>query len=143
MRGTHEQTLISLGVPSSHATMQKMLERLSREKTWPFTALVCHNDMVAMGAIRALQESGLRVPEDASVIGFDVAAQYALAPGLTSIRFSRQEMGRRAVQLLTEERSHVGAHPAHRETFPVELVERETTRRCTVAQSKWNSMIQF
>ena len=42
---------------------------LARNK--PFTALFAYNDMSAIGAIRALREEGLRVPQDVSVIGFD------------------------------------------------------------------------
>ncbi len=67
----------------------------------PFTALFAFNDISAIGAIRALQEVGLRVPEDVSVLGFDDI--YAAAfhnPALTTIRQPLFEMGRLAAQTL-------------------------------------------
>ena len=59
-----------------------------------FTALLAFNDISAIGAIRALNESGRRVPEDASVIGFDdiYAAEFH-NPSLTTIRQPLKEMG--------------------------------------------------
>jgi LacI family transcriptional regulator len=66
-----------------------------------FTAIVCFNDVSAMGSIRALHEAGLRVPEDVSVIGFDdiQSAAYQI-PSLTTIRQPLERMGRTAAQLL-------------------------------------------
>ncbi len=67
----------------------------------PFTALFAFNDISAIGAIRAIQEVGLRVPEDVSVLGFDDI--YAAAfhnPALTTIRQPLFEMGKLAAQTL-------------------------------------------
>lgn len=74
---------------------------LAARKT--FTALFAFNDISAIGAIRALQEAGLRVPEDVSVLGFDDV--YAAAfhnPALTTIRQPLFEMGILAAQTLLE-----------------------------------------
>ncbi|MCY7374539.1 MAG: LacI family transcriptional regulator [Pyrinomonadaceae bacterium] len=74
---------------------------LSHKK--PFTALFAFNDISAIGAIRALQEAGLRVPEDVSVLGFDDI--YAAAfhnPALTTIRQPLFEMGSLAAKTLLE-----------------------------------------
>ncbi len=74
---------------------------LSNKK--PFTALFAFNDISAIGAIRALQEAGLRVPEDVSVLGFDDI--YAAAfhnPALTTIRQPLFEMGVLAAKTLLE-----------------------------------------
>jgi LacI family transcriptional regulator len=62
-----------------------------------FTALFAFNDVSALGAIRAIREAGLRVPEDVSVIGFDDirSAEYQ-NPGLTTIRQPLYDMGQRA-----------------------------------------------
>ncbi len=67
----------------------------------PFTALFAFNDISAIGAIRALQEVGLRVPEDVSVLGFDdiYAAEFH-NPALTTIRQPLFEMGSLAGQTL-------------------------------------------
>ncbi|MGA8110461.1 MAG: LacI family DNA-binding transcriptional regulator [Acidobacteriaceae bacterium] len=68
-----------------------------------FTAIVCFNDMAAIGAIRALHDAQLRVPEDISVVGFDDISQAAFqTPSLTTIRQPLQEMGRLSAQLLLE-----------------------------------------
>lgn len=75
-------------------------------KNKPFTALFAFNDMSAIGAIRAFQESGLRVPEDVSVLGFDdiyfAAFNY---PPLTTIRQPLFEMGELAAQTLLKKLS--------------------------------------
>jgi len=74
---------------------------LARKK--PFTALFAFNDISAIGAIRALQESGRRVPEDVSVLGFDdiYAAEFH-NPALTTIRQPLFEMGNLAGRTLLE-----------------------------------------
>jgi len=73
------------------------------ERKVPFTALFAYNDISAIGAMRAFQEAGLRVPEDVSVIGFDdiSIAPFAIPP-LTTIRQPLEKMGRIAAQTLLE-----------------------------------------
>jgi DNA-binding LacI/PurR family transcriptional regulator len=67
----------------------------------PFTALVCFNDNAAIGAIRALQDVGLRVPSDVSVIGFDdIRAAALISPSLTTVRQPLREMGWTASEYL-------------------------------------------
>ena len=67
------------------------------------TAVFACNDLMAMGAIRALQEQGLSVPHDVSVIGYDnIAFAAYLNPPLTSISQPKQELGQLAVQSLLE-----------------------------------------
>jgi DNA-binding LacI/PurR family transcriptional regulator len=96
-----------------------------------FTALVCHNDPVAMGAIQYALAKGLQVPRDLSVTGFDdVTEQYHFQPEVTSVAFAGTEMGRRAVQILCEviEKSGEVEEPvAVHETFPVTLQVRAST----------------
>ncbi len=59
-----------------------------------FTAILCFNDVSAMGSIRALHDSGLRVPEDVSVLGFDdIQSASFHVPSLTTVRQPLQEMG--------------------------------------------------
>ena len=114
------------GVPSRAVGAQLMTRLLERHRgaDLPFTALACYNDMMAMGAIEVLQTRGLRVPADVSVVGFDdVSLQYSFAPALTSIGFSRQEIGKRAIQRLCQSDDAGGP-----EIFPVELVQRDSTR---------------
>jgi LacI family transcriptional regulator len=97
-----------------------------------FTALLAFDDMTAFGAIRALAKSGLHVPVDCSVIGFDdVAASALYTPPLTTVRQPMEAMGAGAVGIVLEgvnsvlEKRDVAAH--HRKVAP-ELVVRESTR---------------
>ncbi|MGC1872654.1 MAG: LacI family DNA-binding transcriptional regulator [Acidobacteriaceae bacterium] len=66
-----------------------------------FTALLCFNDITAIGAIHALQKAGLRVPDDISVIGFDdIRAAALISPSLTTVRQPLREMGWTASEYL-------------------------------------------
>ncbi len=64
-----------------------------------FTAVFAFNDISAIGAVRALEEHGLRVPNDVSVLGFDdIESATYMGPGLTTIRQPLEEMGRAAAE---------------------------------------------
>jgi len=92
-----------------------------------FTAVVAFNDMSAIGAIRALQDFGLQVPGDVSVIGFDdINAAAFNNPRLTTIRQPLTQMGRMAAQCALN-RVH-GSEPFREKiTIEPELVVREST----------------
>ncbi|HZR58869.1 MAG TPA: LacI family DNA-binding transcriptional regulator [Terriglobales bacterium] len=65
------------------------------------TALLCGNDLIALGAISALQEANIRVPEDVSVVGVDDIVFARLAsPPLTTVRVPREELGRLGFEVL-------------------------------------------
>jgi LacI family transcriptional regulator len=98
---------------------------LARKK--PFTALFAYNDLSAIGAIRAFQEHGLRVPWDVSVIGFDDIPGAALqTPSLTTIRQPLNRMGEVAAQSLLERLEGKKEYPAEIAIEP-ELIVREST----------------
>ena len=64
-------------------------------------ALFCGSDLIALGAMSALEEAGLRIPEDISVIGIDDISFASLArPPLTSIRVPREAVGATAFEAL-------------------------------------------
>ena len=66
-------------------------------------ALLCFNDRLAFGAYQALQEAGLRVPDDVSVVSFDDAPLAAwLEPGLSTFAIPHEALGRRSVELLLD-----------------------------------------
>lgn len=92
------------------------------------TGVTCYNDLVALGVLRALDELGLRVPEDVSVIGFDdLRILEHAAPRLTSVHVPKHEMGRRAAEMLIR---HIEARepvPPVREYLPGSLVLRGST----------------
>jgi len=107
-----------------------------------FTALICYNDVAAMGAVRALREHRLRVPEDISVVGFDdIQAAAFQNPSLTTIRQPLRDMGATAARILLRRIRALGTDP---DTVPVlpELIIRESTqppkprRRASKASSK-------
>jgi DNA-binding LacI/PurR family transcriptional regulator len=95
----------------------------------PFTALFAFNDVSAIGAIRALREAGLRVPQDVSVVGFDDVQSAAFQnPGLTTVRQPLRTMGMLAAEALVRQ---IAAHPEHPPSKQLvvdpELVVREST----------------
>ena len=92
----------------------------------PPTAVLCANDEMAYGAIRAAHKLGLSVPEDVSIVGFDdqnLAEFYN--PPLTTVNIPRQELGRRAAQELIDQLA--GREVAREVTLPTRLVVREST----------------
>jgi len=101
------------------------------------TAVVAYNDLMAIGAMRAVRSGGLRVPDDVSLVGFDDVAFAAYAePALTTLRQETAEMGRWAVATLTARiRARRGegetdaSAPAvgERRVVPVQLVIRAST----------------
>jgi LacI family transcriptional regulator, galactose operon repressor len=100
---------------------------LARKK--PFTALFAYNDISALGAIRAFQEAGLRVPQDVSVLGFDDIPGAAFqSPSLTTVRQPLNEMGKVAAQSLLERIEGKKEYPSEIAIEP-ELVVRESTAR--------------
>ena len=93
----------------------------------PFTALFAYNDMSAIGAIRAIQEQGMRVPQDISVMGFDDIPGAAFhSPSLTTVRQPLNRMGEVAAQSLLERIEGKKDYPSEIAIEP-ELVVREST----------------
>jgi DNA-binding LacI/PurR family transcriptional regulator len=100
---------------------------LARQK--PFTALFAYNDISAIGAMRALQEQGLRVPQDVSVVGFDDIPSAAFnTPTLTTVRQPLARMGQVAAQTLLERIAGKNDYPSEIAIEP-ELVVRESTAK--------------
>lgn len=91
------------------------------------TAVVVANDLMALGAMQEFKTSGLRVPEDISIIGFDDIAFAALAdPPLTTVCSPRVEIGRSAVEALIQ--TVEGADTQGSEvTIPTYLIKRSST----------------
>ncbi|MBO0911301.1 MAG: LacI family DNA-binding transcriptional regulator [Acidobacteria bacterium] len=97
------------------------------EKRRPFTALFAYNDISAIGAIRAFQEAGLRVPQDISVVGFDdIPAAAFHYPSLTTIRQPLRKMGEIAVDMLVSQIEGLSEPPREIAVEP-DIVVREST----------------
>jgi DNA-binding LacI/PurR family transcriptional regulator len=95
----------------------------------PFTALFAYNDSLAIGAIRAIHEAGLRVPEDISVVGFDdiLSAAYCIPP-LTTVRQPLEKMGEIAARTLLDRIENRGDYVAEIAIEPEFVVRKSTAR---------------
>jgi DNA-binding LacI/PurR family transcriptional regulator len=96
-------------------------------KDWP-TAIMCSNDMTAIGVQHALFEANLRVPTDFSLIGFDDIhlAQYFIPP-LTTVRMSCRDLAQTAVTSLLTQVRPGDAKPAVNAEITTRLIVRQTT----------------
>jgi LacI family transcriptional regulator len=108
------------------AAMERLLA--ANAKKMP-TAVMCSNDMTAIGVLHKLYRAGLRVPDDLSVIGFDdIHIAEVTIPPLTTVQMSRFELARAAVTAL---RAHVENpnDPAPRRDYKIQtdLIVREST----------------
>lgn len=92
-----------------------------------FTALISFNDIAAIGAIRALRDANLRVPDDISVVGFDdIKAAAYHNPSLTTIRQPLHDMGQSAARILLQRIQGFKDYPKEC-AVPPELIIREST----------------
>src|SRR5882757_1411093 len=104
------------------------MEVLLAAKKMP-TAVMCSNDMTAIGVLHKLYRAGLRVPDDFSVIGFDnIHIAEVTIPPLTTVEMSRLELARAAVTALRQQVESVG-DPTKKGEFSIRtnLVVREST----------------
>lgn len=93
------------------------------------TAVICYNDLLALGLMRALSELALRVPQDVSVVGFDDLALLSYFPvPLTSVRVPKQKIGEIAVQMLIRHVESSETLPPQKVFLDAELVVRRSTR---------------
>ena len=110
-------------------TLEEGLEAAGRllDLPTPPTALVCFNDKIAVGALRAAQARGLSVPGDLSITGFDdIDISRATTPELTTVRQPLAELGRTAVTLLSRLTRGEAVEALHTE-LATELVVRAST----------------
>jgi DNA-binding LacI/PurR family transcriptional regulator len=108
---------------SGYDAMKELLDR-----KLPFTAVFAHNDRLAKGAISALNEAGLKVPQDISIIGYDDIPEAEFDdPPLTTIRQPMQEVGKAAASLLIKLVEDPNASP-QQILFDTELISRSSCR---------------
>jgi DNA-binding LacI/PurR family transcriptional regulator len=112
-----DSTSPEISYPGIHALIERKRD---------FTAILCFNDISAMGSIRALHDAGLRVPHDVSIVGFDdIQSASFHVPRITTIRQPLQLMGSTAAQTLLRKL----AGEAVPSVLPIEpeLIVREST----------------
>ena len=97
------------------------------------TAIFAGNDLLALGALRALHESGVRVPDDMSIIGFDdwPFAEHT-APPLTTMRIERKRYGQLAAQMALDRMHHPEGIGTIQRAAAM-LIVRESTANAAVA----------
>ncbi len=96
--------------------------------TTDFDALFVASDMMSFGALRAIYEAGLRVPEDIALVSFDdIPAAARHRPALTTIRQPIHQLGSIAAQTLIDQLDSDDMSTPRRIILPTELVLRETT----------------
>lgn len=111
--------------PSPSLAHRLTSELLDREPH--FTAVFAYNDISAIGVIRAVRETGRRVPEDISVVGFDDIRDAAYhVPALTTIHQPLRRMGELAAETLVDRIENKTQYP-HDIAVTPELIVRETT----------------
>jgi DNA-binding LacI/PurR family transcriptional regulator len=122
----HDPALVVVSDATQSAGSQAMQELLALPE--PPTAVFCHNDVLAVGAMYTIRTAGLSIPDDVSVVGYDDTAISAyLAPPLTTIRFSKKEMGHRAATMLFQAIEQGEGFEPYTVEIPVKLVTREST----------------
>ncbi len=94
----------------------------------PPDAVFCFNDLLALGAIRALHEAGYRVPDDVAVVGFDdIEESRFTTPSLTTIAPNKEQIGSLAVSFLLERINGTRTRQPEQVEVPFHLVVREST----------------
>jgi LacI family transcriptional regulator len=120
-----EERLVEYGQWSAeggYAATHRLLDRCPE-----ITAVFAHNDHMAIGAIKALEERGRRVPTDCAVVGCDdIDLARFTRPALTTIRMSFEECGANAMRVLLDHLSEDALLP-DRVTLPTELIVRESS----------------
>lgn len=125
----NDQALIQEGdfqQPTGFTCAQALLAAPERP-----TAIFASNDVMAFGAMEAVRDRGLRIPDDVSIVGFDDIPQAATVyPPLTTVRQPLAEMGARATHMLLELIENPD-QPAQRVELPTELIVRASTRKAS------------
>ncbi|MBU1175432.1 MAG: LacI family transcriptional regulator [Alphaproteobacteria bacterium] len=138
MRGTHramresgiradDDLVVELEVLRTDVAYRAVKRRIEERGGADFTAVQCFNDACAFGAIAALAETGLNVPGDVSVIGFDDISTAALnSVPLTTVRVESEDIGARSVNRLVERIRLKDGLATYTETA-VRLIVRDST----------------
>ena len=97
-------------------------------KRQPPTAVFTHNDVLALGALHAIHQTGLSIPGHISLVGYDdIASAAYFTPPLTTVRSPKAEMGALAGRTLLQLVQQKSGLPAQTVTLPVELMVRAST----------------
>jgi DNA-binding LacI/PurR family transcriptional regulator len=92
-----------------------------------FTAIFASNDQMAIGAIKAMKEEGIRIPEDVAIIGFDnIHLSSIIDPSLSTINVPKYQIGSTAMEILTSQLKGNNHTPVNK-TLPINLIVRRSS----------------
>lgn len=123
-----ETPLVKMGKPPYESTVAEgyHLTLSLLQETKDFTALICTNDMMAFGAISALQQEGIRVPRDVSVVGIDdILFSKDFYPALTTLSHQTENFGAKVVDILCD--NIMDKSIVRREIIDPRLIIRDST----------------
>jgi LacI family transcriptional regulator len=105
--------------------IQQLLDRGEK-----FTAVIAYNDLMAVGAMNRLQDVGIKVPDDVSVVGFDnLYISRSCRPQLSTMNYPIEEMATYAAELAIKlSADTAGAPPSQTHLFMSELIERKSVK---------------
>jgi LacI family transcriptional regulator len=125
--GATEVVLRSTGPKGTAEEGGRLMRQLLDSKRALPTGIFAHHDLMAFGALTAAEERGLMCPRDFSIVGYnDLPNGDRMVPALTSIRLSREELGRITAEVTVEMLSSANRPPASRKLAPT-LVVRQST----------------
>jgi LacI family transcriptional regulator len=116
-----------LTVASGRATGEQIVSMSRRKRP---SAVLCANDLLALGLLQDMTIRGVQVPDELAIVGYDdIDFAAAAAVPLTSIRQPRSQLGKAATQLLMEEALSPESHQHRQVVFQPDLVVRASTQR--------------
>lgn len=121
-----------LGIPENSSNIVAVSNYVqivmdSLKQRHPPTAILCSNDIYALEIMKALKSAGYRIPDDISLMGFDnIDALRYIDPGLTTIGYPIEELGRRAVDILVERIDNAESAPPREVILEHKIIERDS-----------------
>ncbi len=126
---TLDEKLVWHGIENGSMVVSRELTRVFNEGIG-FDAILCASDNLAVETIHILDQLGINIPQDVSIIGYDnVPISEFLVPRLTAIAQPFKEMGRKAVNVLVDMIEGKADENEVQFTFAPELIERDTVRK--------------
>lgn len=137
----YQRAMLEAGFPEDHCRILEgdystysghfLTQQMLKEKI-PCDAIFCANDQMAVGALKACEEAGIRIPEEIAIVGVDdIFVASIVSPPLTSIHVPKKKMGSSAMLLLHDMIEHGCGTKRKVITLGFELVERKTSREDT------------
>lgn len=133
------ETLESEGIPHNselivyaNGYLQESAEKAALElisRGCPFTAVVCFNDLFALGVTNILLDQGFNVPQDISIIGFDDTISGIYRPRISTMSINRQQLAQLVIDRLLQQIHEPDKHTPQVISLPEKLIIRESTRR--------------